>query len=85
MGALSPIIAGTNWRDQPVITDEQLYQIERRACAAEWQARRADYPSWASWHHAACCALEDIDRRFEEGQRVQRNAFWAEYDRRKRA
>lgn len=73
-----------NWRDQPVITDEQLYQIERRACAAEWLARRNEYPSWASWHLKACHALEDIDLRYQEGQRLQRNAFWAEQDRRKR-
>ncbi|KKW92650.1 hypothetical protein [Sphingobium chungbukense] len=76
--------AAPNWRDQPVITDERLYQIERRACAAEWLARKGGYPSFAAWHVHACQALEDIDLRYEEGQRRARNAFWAAYDRSKR-
>lgn len=78
------IAAPLNWRDQPVITDHQLYQMERRVTAAEWHARRSLYPTWAAWHHAACCALEDIDLRFEEGQRLARIAFWADHDRRHR-
>jgi hypothetical protein len=79
------ILPGTNWRDQPVITDARLHQIERAACAAEWKARRGDYPSWGAWYIATVHALEDIDLRFEEGQRQQRNAFWAEHDRRRHA
>ena len=79
-----PITPAANWRDQPVITDERLYQIERRATAAEWLARKSLYPSFSAWHVQACHALEDIDLRYSEGQRRQRNAYWAEYDRRKR-
>lgn len=86
MSIHQPIAAGeaASWRDQPVITDERLYQIERSICAAEWTARRPDYRTWAAWHHAACCALEDIDLRYQAGRERARNAFWAEYDRRKR-
>ena len=86
MNAMSSIRGGgeLNWRDQPVITDERLYQIERLACAAEWKARRREYSDWGRWFIAAAHALEDIDLRYSEGQRRERNAFWAEHDRRKR-
>lgn len=85
MNAQTSIVAGdgVNWRDMPVITDQRLHQIERAACAAEWKARRWEYRSFIEWHRDACYALEDIDLRFEEGQRQQRNAWWADYEKRK--
>lgn len=87
MNALAQIVAGDglNWRDMPVITDQRLYQIERAACACEWQARRSEYADFGKWMLAASYALEDIDRRYEAGMEQQRNAYWAAYDRRKRA
>jgi len=43
MNAQTSIVAGgaLNWRDQPVITDHQLYQMERRVTAAEWSRPRS--------------------------------------------
>lgn len=54
--------------------DPLAYQLERRALAAEWQARRPDYADFGKWMLAATYALRELDDAFErQRQKALRN------------
>jgi hypothetical protein len=56
--------------------DRNLYRLERAARAAEWGARRSEYPSFLKWHEAATYDLMDFDRAFDRAWQKSLNSIF---------